>query len=69
MTDANSVAGTSFKIIGFASRVVKHGFAACCEDVALPFRTGRSFLTWALPFWILLSFRGARHSRQEKDNR
>jgi hypothetical protein len=47
---------------------LKHGYAAWCEDVALPFRRTRPFLS-GLALRILMCFRGVRHSRHEKDNR
>ena len=50
----------SIRDIGFASRVVQHGFAACCEDVAPPFRTIGPFLPGLCPFRISLEFLGVR---------
>jgi hypothetical protein len=40
------------RIACFASKVVQPGFAACCEEVALPFRTIGPLLPWAVPFEV-----------------
>ena len=51
-----------------SQKLLQHGSAACCEDVAPPFRTIGPLLPGLCPP-DPLEFQGVRHSRQEKDNR